>query len=75
MTTLLFLNSNEFVTAHVCWFLLFTRLSVLSFTVSQEPLLLAEQGVQVYQILFTRGHDPSTHVRGARFLTLVGDLI
>ena len=75
MTTLLFLNSDEFVTAYACWFLLFTRLCALSFTVCQEPSLLAEQGVQVYQILFTRGHDPSTHVREVRFLTLVGDLI
>ena len=34
-----------------------------------------EQGVQTYQILFVWGHDPSTHVRRARFLIHVGDLI
>ena len=47
MRTLLLLNSDEFVTAYACWFLLFTRLCTLSFTVSQEAPLLAEQGVQV----------------------------
>ena len=70
------LNSNESVTAYACWsFFLYTRLCTLSQTEYQESSLPAEQGVQTYQILLVWGHDPSTHVRRARFLTPVGDLI
>ena len=44
-------------------------------TVYRKSPLPVEQGVQTYQILFVWGHDPSTHVRRARFLIHIGDLI
>ena len=48
------------------------RLCALSLTVQQGSSLLSAQGTQVEQIIFTRGHDPSTPVRRARSLTAVG---
>ena len=45
-------------------------LSWREYWVSSLPV---EHGVQTYQILVMCGHDPSTHVRRARFL--IGDLI
>ena len=32
-----------------------------------------EQGTHTYNRIFCRGHDPITHVRRARYLTVVGD--
>ena len=50
-------------------------LCTLSWTEYRKSSLLFEQGVQTYQILFVWDHDPSTHVRSARFLIHIGDFI
>ena len=43
-----------------------STLCTVFYTVQQGSSLLAAQGTQVLQILFTRGHDTSTQVRRAR---------
>ena len=53
----------------------FLRRRPLSLTVCYRSTLPTARGITVEQILFTRGLDPVTQVRRARFLTDAGDLL
>ena len=72
------LNSDEFVIAYACFFVCFsTHDSAHCFIQCTKSffLCLPSKAQMFNRFFFAWGHQPSIHVRRARFLTSVGDLI